>query len=283
MSSILSNIKTIFRLWHQYAKMDLLWLLRDTRYCLIQIFSDAVTALASVSAVLLISRKFGGIAGMSFEEMLFLCGFAVLIDGFILLFFGGNNIAYISRIIGRGQLDHMLIQPVPLWIQLLTGGFMPFSGSSKLLCGIVLTVISLRRLAFTVMPLWVLWLILNILCSAAIILSFVYVFSCCAFYAPVAAEEIAMVIHDLFSDTKTYPLAGLTKRGATVFCSILPVGLATWFPAEMMLGKTPAGLPGITFYLAAALWCAAAVLLFRKGLIHYGKYSSNRYTGFGHR
>ena len=31
---------------------------------------------------------------------------------------------------GRGQLDHTLIQPQPLWLALLTEGFMPFSGSA---------------------------------------------------------------------------------------------------------------------------------------------------------
>ena len=29
----------------------------------------------------------------------------------------------ISRVIGRGQLDHWMIQPVPVWIQMATCGF----------------------------------------------------------------------------------------------------------------------------------------------------------------
>lgn len=280
---MIESIKMIFRQWRQYAKMDLLWFLRDTRYCLLYIITDTVGSLASVSAILLLCQRFGRIGGMSFDEMLFLCAYAVMVDGIIMLFFGGSNTAYISRIIGRGQLDHMLIQPVPLWVQMLTGGFIPFSGSSQLICGIVLTAVALGRLHLAVTPLWVLELLFSLICSVAVILAVVFVVSCCAFYAPVAAEEIAMIVHELFNDTKSYPLSGLSARGAAAFCSVLPVGLAAWFPSGVLLGKAPSALPGALTFFVAATWCTAAVVLFRKGMLHYEKYGSNRYSGFGHR
>ncbi len=276
------TIQMIFRLWKQQAKMDLLWMLRDLRYFLIQVFSDTVGALASVSAVLLLSRRFGGLGGFTFDEMLFLCGYALLTDGILLLFFGGSNVAYISRIIGRGQLDHMLIQPVPLWVQMITGGFIPFSGSSKFIYGAVMTAAAVSRLALPVTPLWLLALIGSLLLSTAVILSVVFVFSCGAFYAPVAAEEIAMKIHELFAETKNYPLAGFSARGALAFCTVVPVGLAAWAPSGFLL-ESPVGVSSAIAFAAALIWFAAAALIFRKGLHHYEKYGSNRYTGFGHR
>ena len=63
--------------------------------------------------------------------MLFLLGYALLVRGVIDTFFN-YNVAFISRRIGRGQLDHMLVQPQPLWMALLTEGFAPFSGSGML-------------------------------------------------------------------------------------------------------------------------------------------------------
>ena len=47
--------------------------------------------------------------------------------------FFGYNVLTISRRLGRGQLDHTLVQPQPIWLSLLTEGFMPFSGSPVLL------------------------------------------------------------------------------------------------------------------------------------------------------
>lgn len=277
------SIKMIFRLLGRSAKMDLLWFLRDTRYCLLQIFSDSAAAVASVSAVMLLSARFGGIGGMTSDEILFLCGYAVLIDGTLLTLFGGGNAVHISRIIGRGQLDHMLIQPLPLWMQLLTEGFVPFSGSSKLICGAALLAAAVVRTGISVTPLWLLTLGFNQLCSLAVVLSCVYIVSCTAFFAPVAAEEISMVVMELFGDSKLYPLGALPARAAAALCTVVPVGLAAWLPACVLLGKTPAGLPSSLTFLAATVLTAIAACLFRKGIHHYEKSGSIRYTGFGHR
>ena len=40
--------------------------------------------------------------------------------------FFGYNVRFISRRLGRGQFDHTLIQPQPVWMALLTEGFNPF-------------------------------------------------------------------------------------------------------------------------------------------------------------
>lgn len=280
---MLQSIKMIFRLWGQYAKMDLLWFLRDTRYCLLWIIADTVAAAASVSAVGLIASRFGGVGSMSSHQIFFLCGYAVLTDGIFSLFFGGNNTGYISRIIGRGQLDHMVIQPVPLWAQLLTGGFQPVSGSSKVFCGAALTAVSAAHLHLAVTPAWLAALIFQLLCSTMVVMAVDYIISCCAFFAPVAAEEISGTVFELFSQTKYYPLGGLSSTGALLFCTALPVGLAAWFPASVLLGKAPLGLPAAVGFIVSAAFCLIAVVLFRKGLSHYAKNGSVRYSGFGFR
>ena len=89
--------------------MDLLWFLRDTRYCLLQIVSDTICACCTIAGVFLLSEKFGGFGGMNQAEILFMMGFSTLVDGIYMMFFIGNNTAMISRIIGRGQLDHVMI------------------------------------------------------------------------------------------------------------------------------------------------------------------------------
>lgn len=280
---MIQTIKMVFKLWGRSAKMDLLWLLRDTRYCLIQVFSDTVAALASVSAVLLLSARFNGIGRMTSDEVLFMCGYAVLADGILMALFGGSNAIYISRVIGRGQIDHMLIQPVPFWMQLLTQGFNPFSGSSKLICGLILTAAAVQRTGISVTPLWLTEMLFSLICSLAVVISAVYIVSCSAFFAPVAAEEISGVVMELFGDIKFYPLGGLSARSALAFCTVVPVGLAAWFPSSVLLGKAPAGLPITLTFIVAAILSFTAACLFRKGITHYEKSGCIRYTGFGHR
>jgi len=282
------NLKTLFRLLGVYTKMDLMWFLRDTRYCLLQIAADTISAAAAVSGVFLLSVQFGGIGGMNENEILFMLSYATMVDGVFMIFFAGSNTGSISRVIGRGQLDHAVIQPVPIWIQLITGGFSPVSGSSMLVCGIALSIYSIQRLHLNVSIMWIAAYLFSVICSTVIIVSVTYIVSCLAFYAPAAAEEISEVARDLFTSLKSYPLGGTSWLWQTVFCTIIPVGLAAWFPSSILLSQRPNGVfggvrfPALTSAVAAVL-LIAATLLFKKGMNYYAKNGSPRYSGFGHR
>lgn len=280
---MVASIKRMLQLWGIYAKLDLLWFLRDTKYCLACIINDITTSIAAILGVFLLAERFGSIGGMSSKQILFMLGYASIVDGVIQMFFSMNNISWISRIIGRGQLDHRLIQPVPLWMQLATEGFIPFSGNSVLLCGLGITIYALHELALTTGPLWIGLFIISICCSVAIILSFTYIFSCLAFYAPVAGEEISTTTHRLFSSLQTFPIGGLSLAARTLLCTAVPVGLAAWFPANVLLGRTPQQLPDALFAGMTIVLVITATTLFRKGMRHYAKRGSIRYLDRGHR
>jgi ABC-2 type transport system permease protein len=277
------TICRLFRLWGVYARIDAGWFLRDTKICLITIATDIISSLSVISGVLLLSQRFGGVGGMSSREILFMLGYATLVEGVFQLFFMMCNVGHISRRIGRGQLDHMMIQPVPLWMQLVTEGFIPVSGSSLLVCGTVLTAYAVVQLHLSITPLWLLWLCVSVAVSVAVVLGVTYIASAAAFYAPAAAEEVSTTAFDLFSTTKSYPLGGMGQTAKVALCTVLPVGLAAWFPANALLGKPPAGLPSLLPILAALFFLTIAAVLFRKGLRHYAKTGCNRYHDRGHR
>ncbi len=280
---MVANIKRIFQLWGIYAKLDLLWFLRDTKYCVAAIVSDIVTNLSALAGVFLLAERFGNIGGMSSDQVLFMLGYACVVDGVILMFFSMNNVAWISRLIGRGQLEHRVTQPVPLWMQLLTEGFIPVSGNSMLLCGLGITWYALSRLATSVGSLWVLSFLFSVGCSVAIILSFSYIFGSIAFYAQVAGEEISTTAIGLFGALKTFPIGGLSLAAKTVLCTIVPVGLAAWFPANVLLGQAPQSLPQALLLIMTITLALAAATMFRKGMKHYATRGSIRYSARGHR
>ena len=274
-----AKIRTLLRLYRVYARMDILWFLRDTRYCLLQMAADTVSAAACVSGVFLLAARFDGLGGLSRAEVLFLLGYATIVDGLYMLLFANNNIGQISRVIGRGQLDHCVLQPVPIWMQLLSSGFAPVSGCSTLLCGAALSAYAAHTGGLHVN---VLLLALCALCSCAIIISAVFLISCLAFYAPAAAEEIASDARGLFGEMKGYPLGGLAPALQALLCTALPIGLTGWLPAQALLGR--AGAPA---YLLLFAVCAILIFLtqcvFRKGMNDYATNGCSRYSGFGHR
>jgi ABC-2 type transport system permease protein len=62
-------------LYALYARMDLAWLIRDTRIALLAIVSDIFSSVASVSGVFLLAWRFDGIGGMTRWEVLFMLGY----------------------------------------------------------------------------------------------------------------------------------------------------------------------------------------------------------------
>ncbi|MDF2886381.1 MAG: hypothetical protein K0R23_766 [Lacrimispora sp.] len=283
------NFKTLTRLYRQYAKMDLLWFLRDTRYFFIQLISDVVSGGCTIAGICLLSANFKNFSGMTQNEILFMMGYALFIDGIFMVFFIGNNTGMVSRIIGRGQLDHIMIQPVPLWAELLAQGFAPVSGSPIMILGIGLTAYGAVRAGILINAFAILLFLFYSTCSIIIVMSFIYLISCSAFYAPAAAEEIAVVGKDLFSTLKTYPLGNMKGFQKHIFLSVIPVGLCAWFPSTLLIKAGKYGLGAVlipeAFYLpaAAAILSVIAIIAFKKGIKHYETFGSPRYSGFGHR
>lgn len=282
---MVDNIKTYFRLMKINAKMDFLWLVREPRYFLLYLVCETLAATAMATGIMLIAGQFADSLGASIYELLFMQGFALMVDGVFNLFFINNNIDRISRIIGRGQLDHFMIQPVPIITQLLTGGFAPASGSGVLVVGVIVTVISAVKLNLTFTVNVVIKIAVCLILSMILMVSIIYIVSTSAFYSPVASEEIADSVVD-FMAIKAYPLNVFPKSIQMILATIMPVGLTAWYPSMYILNVTSeetikfsAGmLPCVT-----AVFVMLAVITFRKGMIYYATNGSPRYSGFGHR
>ncbi len=275
-------LKRIMKLFAISAKMDLVWLLRDTKYAILGIVGDIVNNIATVSGAFLIASRFGGIGGMSADEVLFMMAFSTMNTGLFTMFGSANNI-HISRIVGRGQLEHLFIQPLPLVLQLSTSGFSPFTGGSNIIMGIVLMVISVGRLSIQVTPAWVLMLTAYLVATLAVIVARSYLVSSIAFYAPVAAEEISSTVIEGTWVLGTFPLSGMPLFIQVPLLTILPEGLMAWFPALCLLGKPPLNLSAYYPVLFALLLFLITRIVFKKGLDHYVKKGSNRYVPFGFR
>src|SRR5919199_1062243 len=150
----LATLGRLLRLWRVHAYLDLLFVTRNARSLVIYYCSDAILGVAAVMATLLLAERFDGIGPWRKEQVIFMLGYAMLVEALTGMLFG-QNIAYISRRIGRGQFDHTLVQPQPMWMMLASEGFMPFSGSGALVPAVAVLVWGGRRLALPVSPAWV--------------------------------------------------------------------------------------------------------------------------------
>lgn len=277
------KIRDYFRLLRLYGRMDLNWMLQDWTSVIIVVLSETLQNVSSMAGVLLLAVRFGGAGGLSADEVLFMLGFYELADGIGWMLFGNYNVMHISRRIGRGQVDHMLIQPRPIWLQLATEGFMPFSGCHGAVIGVILTAIAAHRLQIALSPTWFLLLGYYILIHMALQMGQSVLYGAMAFWQPVACEEISSMFLDLNNQLGKFPLFGLPAWLTALLHSVLPIGLLAYLPAVALLRDLGKEVEIALPFIVAGVFVTAAIIAFRKGLSHYEKYSCNRYKEMGHR
>jgi len=266
--------------WRIQAYMDLMWMTRDAKLCLINVVSDVILNLLGVMAVFLLAERFDGIGVSTREQTIFMLGYAALVRGILVAGFG-YNILQISRRVGRGQMDHVLIQPQPIWMILLTEGFMPFSGCLSLFTGIGITAWSLTQLSIPFVAGWGFWFFGHLVASTTIVLAISFFWGSLAFWSPVGAEEISSQATRLIFQLKSFPLDGLGPLLQNVLLTVLPVGFVAWYPSQTLMGIGDHSLWMTPF--VAILVSLLAFVAFKKGLKHYEQTGSQRYVGWAHR
>lgn len=277
----LHTARRILQLWRLHAALDLGSVTQDLKTFITYVFSDLITNTAAVTATLLLAERFAGIGRWTQVQIVFMLGYAIIAGGVLEVFFG-YNVKTISRRLGRGQLDHSLLQPQPLWVVLLTEGF-NLSGLASVLPGLGLLWWALAHLPVTVTPGWLLLLLINLPASAIIVLSFSFLYGSLAFWAPRAAEEVSSAALQALDQLKSFPLDGAGAGLVGGLLTFLPAGFVAWYPCRTLLGLDSRPAAAFVAPAAAVVFAGLAALAFRKGLRHYGRTGSQRYLSFGHR
>ena len=262
-----------------YAKMDLAALLRDTKFMLIAVAADICSGVSAVSGIFLLAWKFGGIGGLSKYEILFMLAYGSIVYGVLGILDNGNK-CFPSRIIGRGQWEHMFIMPLPYAAQLAVG-FFPFTCSGQFISSAALMAVAVAHLP-ALPAWWGLMLAANIFVSIVIAVGLAYLVSSLAFYAPVQCEEISSTLNYSVEYTSTFPLSGMPAYMKIPLLTIFPAGLVAWLPTLLILGKAPV-FANIYPVVVAACVTLAAAYFFKKGFRYYVKQGINRYHAGGHR
>lgn len=273
-----ASVIQLVRLLALYARMDVLWIARAKSSALTFYVSEWVLGVGVVAGTWLLAERFDGIGPWSREQVVFLLGYSLLVRGTVEVVFGWN-VAHISRRIGRGQIDHMLLQPVPMWVLLLSEGFSPLSGSGLVISGGVLLALAGEGIGAFGPAVFV----LNWAASVAIVVAFSYAWGSVAFWAPRAAEEINSSTMDMVDQLRAFPLDGLGPGMIGVLLSIVPVGLVAWWPSRSLLMPGDATWTVWTTPAAAVMISFAAAFVFRLGMRHYRAIGSVRYLSLGHR
>lgn len=262
------------------ARMNAIKILRTREQAIVYTLTDFIWHSGALLAPVLVALRFGHIGPWPVAAVVFMLAYGAAVSS--LMDALGDSPWRLSFFIARGRLDHLLVQPQPLWRTLLTDGFTPFDFWPVLTLGLVLMAVSTARLHVPVGPGWLGLLALNLLASVVIQTAFMYAWGCLAFWAPRGAEEVSAVASRLVGDL-SFPLDPVPRLLRAVLVSVVPSGLLSWFPARALLGIAGAGPLDVWVTPLAAVGLGAVTLvLFRLGLRNYRRTGSWRYAD-GHR
>lgn len=203
--------------------------------------------------------------GWSFNEMLFLYGFAQLPRGLDHLITDNIWLLAGNKIL-RGDLDGYLIRPVNPLFQLIVERFQP-EGLGELIIGTALTIYAGIALKLSLSPLDILVLIVAIITGSVIYTAIKLVFACIAFWTKRSIHILGLVYG--FADFTKYPL-GIFNKGFQIFLMyIVPFAFATYIPATYFIREKnylqtvfiPIIVATIAFTIAYRIWLI--------GLKHY--------------
>lgn len=268
------------RLFGLGARMNAIRILRTREQAIVHTLTDFIWHSGGLLAPVLVALRFGHVGPWPATAVVFMLAYGAAVSSMMDAL--GDSPWRMSYYIGRGRLDHFLVQPQPLWRTLLTDGFTPFDFWPVLTLGVVLMAWSAVRLHVAAGPGWLGLLALNLLASIVIQTAFLYAWGCLAFWAPRGAEEISSMASRLVGDL-SFPLDPVPRPLRAVLVTVVPSGLLSWFPARALLRVAGAG-PGDVWLtpLAAVVLGAVALAVFRLGLRRYRRTGSWRYVD-GHR
>jgi ABC-2 type transport system permease protein len=263
-------------------RMDLAFVLRSPGLAIYYLALDAILIPASGATTFLLAERLTGLGSWSVAQVTFLLGYATLVEGILAVAFT-YNVSHISRRIGRGQFDHLLVQPQPLWLSLLSEGFAPVTGGAAVAMGIAILAWSITRLPLDTDVAWWGFFLANLGASVVAVLGAMFAWSSLAFWAPVAAEEVATNVHEALTTLGVFPLDGLGTVLTAGLVAAVPAGLVAWLPARALLGVGATATPLWATPAAAVALAIIGAATFRVGLGRYRCVGSSRYTDFGHR
>jgi ABC-2 type transport system permease protein len=192
----------------------------------------------------------GSIAGWNRYEMWVLLGAFSMLDAFTWSFFYYNMQNY-SNGIFTGELNRMLTLPIDTQFLLMSSDN-NFSNILRFFLGIGTIVAGLMKLGVSVGPLQVLGFILSFLATLCFIYFFWFFLSTFAFYVERLnnLNEIIPTIRRAWQVPRQVYTGGLSL----LFSTLIPLGLLTSVPAEVLLGKP-------VWSLVLYLWFAAVVMM----------------------
>jgi ABC-2 type transport system permease protein len=223
------------------------------------------TQLAGIVFLYLIFEHIPNLNGWSFEQLLFIYGFAQLPRGIDHLF--TDYIWMLAmRMVIRGEFDKYLLRPINPLFQLIAERFQP-DAIGEILVGMILVVTSCVKMEIKIGFFNSIVFVVSIVAGAIIYTAIKLFFASIAFWTKDSIGLLQLVYET--ADFAKYPVSIYDKKVRFILSYIFPFAFVAFYPASYFIGKakllTTVGIE----VLIAIITITIAYATFNKGLTIY--------------
>lgn len=201
-------------------------------------FSQVFICIAEILAVWLLFQRFETVGSWGFYESLLMLGIIYTVYSITECFARGYD--EFAKLIKSGEFDRLLIRPVNIHYQIF-GSRIEMSKVSRIILGIVVSIIALVQIGVD----WTVWkvlvLISTYLCGCLVILGLFIIGAGISIYT-IENLEFVNIITNGCKELSYYPINIYNKWLARFFTFIIPLACFNYLPVSFIVGN-PATIP----------------------------------------
>jgi len=209
--------------------------------------------------------KIPHVVGWGFWEIAFLYSMVFISEGVSSFLF--NGIWNIGGLVNRGDMDRLIIRPLPVVLQVGATAF-GMNGLGNMLFGSIFLTLSVINADLNWSWWQVLLLIIFALSGVTIRISVNLVTNSVSFWSQGPRNSLPMMVHTA-ADFVKFPLTIFPLTVQLLVSIIVPYAFISYYPAAFLFGKGDGALLGLLAPIVALLCISLAVAMFNRGLKKY--------------
>jgi len=243
-----------WRVWRRFLSLAVARLLEYRAGFVVSLLESAAELVLLVVTYLLFYRFADEVAGWSRADALVLLGVYWVFDG-VWSFQLAGNLAGLARLVRLGELDFLLLRPLPAPFLVACWQGVDLRQVAKVVQGVLLTVYAGQAAGVVWSAADVLGACLFALCGLALLYAVRFAIATCTFWV-MQTDELYELFYSLF-DAARFPVTFFREPVRGLLTYVVPVAFATTFPAQALLGRADYRLLPVGLLLSAAALFAA--------------------------
>ena len=261
----MTSLRRYLRLYRIFAAQYIKTMMQSKIDFFIGLGGFLISQGAGIAFLYLVFEQIPSMKDWSFEQMLFIYGFAQIPRGIDHLL--TDNLWMVSwQMVIRGTFDKYMLRPMNLFFQIVCEKIQ-MDALGELLIGMILVARAVSNGTVEITPLKVIFFVISVLAGAVIYTSVKLFFAALAFWVKDSSPFLTTAYE--MADFAKYPIEIYSKPIQIILMTVLPFAFVAYIPSTFFLvNRNVLTTVGAECAIAVIFWLISYAL-FQRGLVRY--------------